>query len=100
MVGAYNRNGDGSRIVQLRRQQTTSLDQFIRAENKPNRYIEVNRLRGSQVDDKVKLRRLLDRDFGRFDASKYLDDHPCQLAEDARQTGPLCQQAAFFSHFR
>ena len=55
-------------------QQTASLfDQLVGAQHQPCRYVVTNCLRGLEVDNKLELRRLFDRQIGRFEAAQELD---------------------------
>lgn len=73
---------------------TGSLDDLVDTDQDRIGDDETQRFRGSQVQDKIELRRLLDRHLGRLGAVEDANGIDTNLAKTADSAGPLAHEAA------
>jgi hypothetical protein len=81
-------------------QQFNSLfDHLVGAQDEVRRDLDADFLRGFQVDDKLELARLFDRNVGRTSPAQHLGKLAAQQAKPVINGRPVADQAALFGHF-
>lgn len=77
-----------------------SFDYLVSPQQQPGRNFVADCLRRPEIDDQLKLRRLLYRDVGKFDAAQELDKlSGLEVSKNVNEARPIGRKATFLSHF-